>query len=287
MKHIIFFLSSVFLLSSCNKNQEVSSRTQYDSLLTIISERDESITNFIMSFNDVERNIDSITMKQQIISLYSAKSGEFSQSQKAKINNEINAINMLMNKNIAKLDALTKKYKASSNKNIALQQTLKTLTNQLAQKQNELITLNKTLVRLNAQVEMLQTSVDFLVTENAIQSDIIEYGSEILQTSYYIIGKTKMLLDAKIIDKKGGLLNIGRVTEINKDLDKGKFIEIDNTQKNFFPINSTGVKVITSHPSKSFILETDINDDNKVTNLVIIDPPLFWSLSNYLVVATK
>ena len=81
-------------------------------------------------------------IKQQIILLNSNKSVEFNVSKKDRINNEIKAINALMNENIAKIDNLTKKFKASSSKNIAMQKTIKTLTNQLVQKQNELISGN-------------------------------------------------------------------------------------------------------------------------------------------------
>lgn len=287
MKNFFFLAATSFLLFSCNQEQATVNRAEYDSLINVINERDESISNFVSSFNDVERNLDSITIKQQIISLNSIKSGEFTESQKSRINNEILAINALMSKNKIKLDEITKKLKNSSTKNKALEKTIKTINNQLDQKQKELAALNTTLSNLYLKVEVLETSVDYLILENEVQSDIIGNNISTLQTAYYVIGKSSMLLDAKIIDKKGGLLGIGRTTEINKDIDNKNFTKIDYTKTTFFPINSTGVKIITSHPSKAYILETDINDKDKVTNLVIVDPTLFWSASKYLVVVTK
>jgi uncharacterized coiled-coil protein SlyX len=287
MKNFFFLSATSFLLFSCNQKQATVNRVEYDSLVSIINERDESITNFATSFNDVERNLDSITIKQQIISLNSKKSGEFTESQKSRINNEILAINALMSKNKIKLDEITKKFKNSSTKNKALEKTINTINNQLEQKQKELAALNTTLSNLYLKVEVLETSVDYLIRENEVQSDIIGNNISTLHTAFYVVGKSSMLLEAKIIDKKGGLLGIGRTTEINKDINNENFIKIDNTKTTFFPINNKGVKVITSHPPKSYILETDINDKDKVINLVIIEPTLFWSASKYLVVVTK
>jgi hypothetical protein len=287
MKKIILLAPVTFLLFSCNENPTASNHLQYDSLVNVINDRDEEITNFAISFNDVERNLDSITIKQHIIALNSAKSGEFTQSQKTRINNEIKAINFLMNTNLMKLNEVTKKFKTSSTKNKALQATIITITNQLAQKQQELVTLNISLATLNAQVEELITSVDYLESENGIQADIIDFSISTLHTAYYVIGKSKALLDAKIIDKKGGLLGVGRTTEISAEIDNSNFTKIDFTTKTSFPINSKGVKIITSHPSKAYFLETDSNDNDRVINLVITDPPLFWSVSKYLVVQTK
>ncbi len=287
MKQIFLFASATFLLFSCNESQSKLNREQYDSLVSVIYERDESITHFANSLNDVEQNLDSITVKQHVIFLNYAKSGEFSASQKTRINNEIKAINFLMKKNIVKIDELTKKLNASSTKNTALEKTIKTITNQLAQKQKELENLNNTLSSLNGQVEKLESSVDMLTSQNGIQADIIDYTISELQTAYYVIGKSKTLLDAKIIDKKGGLLGIGKTTKISADVDTKYFTKIDFTNTMSFPINSKGASVITNHPSKSYILETDIDNKEFVKNLVVINPDLFWSASKYLVVVIK
>ena len=287
MKNIFPVIVITFLALSCSQQQATKNRVQYDSLVSVINERDESITDFVTSFNEVERNLDSITIKQKVISLNSNKSVEFTPTQKTRINNEIKSINKLMNKNRLKLEDITNKFNASSTKNSALQTTIKTITNQLAQKQKDLVALNRELLSLNAQVEELETSVDFLIRENGVQSDVIEYSILKLRTAYYVIGKTNLLLDDKIIDKKGGLLGAGRTMEISTEINNNNFTKIDYLEKTSFPIHATGVKIITSHPLKSYMLETDINDADLVHSIVITNPALFWSVSKYLVVATK
>lgn len=281
MKNFILIPISIFLLSACNQAELKKSNLERDSLLNIVNEREASLNEFISSFNEVERNLDSVAIKQQIISISTNMHSELKQNQKEKINNEIIAINNLMEKNRIQLNDLTRKLKNSKNKNTQLEQTIKTLNNQLVQKYLELTNLNEMLSVLNKEVEKLKTTVDILEFENAVQSEIIAEETEELQTAYYIVGTTKDLEEAKLIDKKGGLLGIGRTSKINENLDNKKFIRIDLTQTTVIDINSKTAKLISSHPSDSYTME---KDKKTTTKLVITDPEKFWSISRYLVI---
>ena len=85
----------------------------------------------------------------------------------------------------------------------------------------------------------------------------------------------------KIINKTGGLLGIGRTSQIDPNIDNSKFTRIDYTKVNDIDLNSTGAKIITAHPSDSYALD---KNHGKTINLMINDPEKFWSASKYLVV---
>ena len=104
-----------------------------------------------------------------------------------------------------------------------------------------------------------------------------------LHTAYFVVGKSNDLQDAKIIDRKGGLLGIGRTSKLSQDFDNSKFTRIDYTVTNNIAINSD-MKIVTSHPTNSYTLEKDTKDNDLVKNIVITNPELFWSASKYLVV---
>ena len=104
-----------------------------------------------------------------------------------------------------------------------------------------------------------------------------------LHTAYYVMGKSGELKDAKIIDRQGGLLGIGRTSKLNSDFDNSKFTRIDYTQTSSIAVNSD-MKIITSHPTGTFMLEKDAKDKDIVKNIVITDPEKFWSTSKYLVI---
>ncbi len=283
MKKYVFIAATALVMSACNQNELTESNRQKDSLMSVVNERDSFINDFISSFNDVERNLDSVAVRQHIIAVNSDKSGELKPNQKARINAEIASINSLMDQNRKKIAELNRKIKNSSSKNAQLEKMIATLNDQLAKKDIELTDLNAKLNSLNAQVATLETSVDTLTARNGAQSQTIAEETMALHTAYFVVGKSNDLQDAKIIDRKGGLLGIGRTSKLSQDFDNSKFTRIDYTVTNSIAINSD-MKIVTSHPTNSYTLEKDTKDNDLVKNIVITNPELFWSASKYLVV---
>ncbi len=283
MKNYLLIATVTLIVSACNQKELTDSNRVKDSLMFVVNERDSSLNEFISSFNDMERNLDSVTVKQHIIIENSEKPGELKATQKSRINAEIKAINNLMDQNRKKIAELNRKIKNSSNKNTQLEKMIATLNQQIAQKDLELTDLNTKLNSLNAQVATLETSVDTLTLRNGVQSQTIADETMALHTAYYVIGKSNELQDAKIIDRKGGLLGIGRTSKLSGDFDNSKFTRIDYTQTSSIPVNSD-MKIITSHPSSSYTLVKDDKDKDLVKNILITNPEMFWSASKYLVI---
>ena len=283
MKKYIFIAAAALAMSACNQNELTESNRQKDSLLAVVNERDSFINDFISSFNDVERNLDSVSVRQHIIAVNSDNPGELKASQKERINAEIASINSLMDQNRKTIAELNRKIKNSSSKNAQLEKMIATLNDQLSKKDMELTDLNTKLNALNAQVATLEISVDTLTARNGAQSQTIAEETMALHTAYFVVGKSNELQDAKIIDRKGGLLGIGRTSKLSEDFDNSKFTRIDYTQTNNIVVNSD-MKIVTSHPSNSYTLEKDTKDKDLVRNIVITNPELFWSASKYLVV---
>lgn len=286
MKNYLFIAAAAFLMTACNQAEVDKGKHENDSLLSVVSERDASINEFISSFNDVERNLDTVASRQHIINASTEKKGEFRQNQKDRINTEIAAINDLMDKNRKKLSDLNRKLKNSSHKNVELEKMIATITVQLSQKDIELTALNEKLNNLNVQVAQLQTSVNTLTEEGNAKSATIANDTKELHTAYFVVAKSDKLQDDKIIDRKGGLLGIGRTSKLSADFDNSKFTRIDYTVTGTITVNSE-MKIITSHPSDSYTLEMDTKDKDMVKSIVITNPEKFWSTSKYLVVVKE
>lgn len=292
MRHLILIVSASLVMTSCNQAELDRSNEQKDSLMAVIKshetergKQETALNDFITSFNEVERNLDSVAVKQQIIYMSADKNGsDIKGSQKDRINAHIQAINSLMDENRKTISELRSKLKRSSNKSKKLEQAVANLTEQLAQKDAELATLNEKLNAMNAEIAQLRSSMDTLHLLNRSQSETIAHHTEVMHTAYYLVGRSKDLAEAKIIDKKGGLLGIGKTASLNADFDRSRFTKIDYTKMTTIPVNSDKVKIITNHPSSSYTLEKDSKDKSFVKNIVITDPEKFWSSSKYLVV---
>jgi DNA repair exonuclease SbcCD ATPase subunit len=287
MKNYLFLpvlmSTAVLLVASCNRAELDQSKHSNDSLLSVVSDREAALNEFISSFNEVEQNLDSVAARQHIITVHTDQKGELKQDQKERINAQIAAINNLMDENRQKLDELNKKLKNSAHKNVQLEKLIVTLKNQLSQKDIELASLNEKLNSLNAEVAQLQTTVTSLTIERNLTSQALDEATVALHTAYYIVGKTSELQDAKIIDRKGGLLGIGKTSKLSENFDNSKFTRIDYTQTLAIPVNSE-MKIITSHPGESYTLEKDATNKDKVKFIVISNPDKFWSASKYLVI---
>lgn len=283
MRKLIFVVAIAATIASCNNNQEVidqANRTR-DSLSSIINERDSSLNDFLTSFNEIEKNLDSIARKQASINVNVDKQGELNKSTKERINDNIATINLLMNENRAKIAELNRKLKNAGSKSEHFEKMIQTLNDQIAQKDRELADLNDKLNSLNTQVAQLQTSVDTLSQSNIAKAKTIDEQTTSLHTAYYVVGKSKDLQTLKVIDKTGGLLGIGKTSKLASNVDNNKFTRIDYVQVLTIPIDSKEAKLITTHPSDSYTMN---KEKDKVISLQITNPEKFWSASKYLVV---
>lgn len=283
MKKLIYVAAIAIAFTSCdNRQAEIDqANRQKDSLASIISERDSSLNDFLTSFNEIERNLDSIARKQSSINVNIDKQGELKKSTKDRINDNIAAINEMMNQNRQKIAELNKKLKNAGGKMAHFENMIQTLNEQIAQKDRELAELNDKLLALNSQVAQLQTSVDTLTQTNMAQTKTIQDQTTSLHTAYYVVGKSKELENLNVIDKTGGLLGIGKSSRLAPNVDNKNFTRIDYEQVNTIPIDSKGAKVITTHPADSYTLN---KEKDKVVSLQITNPDKFWSASKYLVV---
>ena len=286
MKKLIFAAAIALTITACdNKQAEVDhANRQKDSLASIINERDSSLNDFLSSFNEIEKNLDSIARKQNAIKVNVDKQGELNKTAKERINDNIMAINQLMNDNRAKIADLNKKLKNSGNKIAHFETMIQTLNEQIAQKDRELADLNDKLNSLNTQIAKLQTSVDTLTKTTIVQTKTIDEQTTSLHTAYFVVGKSKDLQNMKVIDKTGGLLGIGKTSKLSPNFDNNKFTRIDYVQTSTIPIDSKEAKIITTHPSDSYKLN---KEKDKVVSLSITNAEKFWSASKYLVVVKE
>lgn len=282
---LVPILATVILLSSCNQEAEMQQKKlsyKLDSLTMVASSKDSTINDLLFSFNDIKQNLDSVALMQNIISTeVETPGGKFVSNTKNRINSQIASINNLLNQNKAKIAELNRKLKNNSLKINEFQKMIASLNEEISSKNMELQTLNEKLNSANTQMAQLQTSIDTLSGISASQSKIIADQIASIHTAYYLVGKSKEMEQKKIINKTGGVLGMGKTPKLNADVDKNNFTQIDYTQVLNIPINSKNAKVITAHPSDSYMLE---KENGEYTNLRIIQPDKFWSTSKYLAV---
>lgn len=292
-KLLLFMLIPAMLMTvSCNKMKEENARlkAKNDSLLALGYQKDTTVMEFVRAFNEIQSNLDSIKMKENIIGQSTKGGTEVQASAREQITGDINAIYQMLQKNRATVASLQKKLKASNTKNTELEAMIANLEKSIAEKDAEIAQLKDQLAKLNIkvtdlgnQVTALNTNVENLSAENKAKQQAIEEKTAALNTAYYVVGTTKDLKDKKVIDKTGGFIGIGRTKTVSPEFDKSNFTKVDITTFTELPINKKKAVLLSNHPAGSYKLQA--NDKKIIEKLVILNYNDFWSRSKYLVVA--
>ncbi len=249
--------------------------TQLKEKDSLIYTKEEAMTEFIHSFNDIQDNLNKIKEKEKIITNNSG-SVEFKKSNKDQIIGDIQLIYDLLNKNKQRLASVTKKLKDANLQNQDLETACVNLTNQLLDKETDISDLKDKLVKLNVDLSTLKTQY----AEEKQEADL---KTEALNTGHYVVGRAKELARKGLITKEGGFIGLGKVIEMSKTVDQNYFNKIDITQTTEIPLSGKRAKVVTTHPGDSYKL---IETAGVYSKLEILDADKFWSASKYLIVTT-
>jgi hypothetical protein len=287
-KYAVAVMMVLVSMTGCDNKKEEDElanqyKSRYDSLHSIVSLRDEALDDFMASFAEIEKNLDSVTARQHIINSTTGggKKGEMQSEAKSRINAQITAINDLMEQNKSEILKLNKKVKKYAAQVAKFQKVIDMLNQEIAHKNEELAALNEKLSAMHSEIAQLNINRDSLTSTNAAQSKQISEQVAAMHTAYYVVGKSKELVEKKVIDKSGGVLGLGKTAKLSSGFDKDKFTRIDYTQVTTIPLTGKKAQVVTVHPNDSYTLD---KDKDHYTALKITDPEKFWSASKYLVV---
>lgn len=289
---LVLVFPVIILAAGCNqKNEEIARlKTTNDSLVSLVSVKDSTVIDFVNAFNDIQSNLDTIKMKEKIISNTVGGSSEIKARSKDQINSDINMIYKLQQENKAMVASLRSKLKKTGVHSAQLEEMVTNLTKQIEEKDVQIAQLKEDLAKVNVQVTDLTTkvvdlnaNVDTLSIQNTKRQQVIDARTAELNTAYYVVGTNSYLKDKKIITKEGGFIGLGKTKELVPEINKSNFTKVDITSFKGIRIMKDKVEILTSHPKTSYRL----TGKNQSDSLVITNPKVFWSLSKVLVVNVK
>jgi len=294
MKKILFVLliPAMLLTLSCNKQKAEIERLKQknDSLLAIGFAKDTTVMSYVRAFNEIQSNLDSIKIKENIISQNTNGGTELQANAKDQVTSDINAIYLLLQKNREIVAQLRSKLKKSDARIIELEKMIESLNKQIDEKDVEISVLKDQLAKLNikveglsSQVSSLNKTVDDLSNENRAKQQSIDEKTSELNTAYYVMGTSKDLKAKNIITKEGGFIGLGKSKSVKSDFDKTHFTRIDITKFKGLPVFKKKATLLTTHPANSYTLV----GKKAVDSLVIKNYAEFWSASKYLVIIAE
>lgn len=246
-----------------------------------VSERDSMINEWLLTFDQIEKDLMSIKEKENLITVKSSDT-ELSKNRKDQVLDDIKVINSLLESNKKKIASLSAQLKNSGNTITGLQTRIATLEASITQYENDIAELKAVLVKKDFEIGDLNTKVTALDQEIGKKNEQIIDQTNKMNTAYIVSGTYKELKSKGILNKEGGFLGMGRSEYLVKDVSDSLFKQIDITEIKTIPVNSKSAKLVTDHPLNSY--EMVLEGEKKIAYIEIKDPAQFWKISKYAVV---
>lgn len=139
----------------------------------------------------------------------------------------------------------------------------------------------RTITELRHEAQALLSRIDLLQTEN---TELTAENTELKQ-AFYVIGTHDELQEKGIVERTGGVLGIGRTTQLDM-LDPVHFRAADvEVREIVLGSNRARYEILSSHKTSKQLY--DFAEREGMVYLTVYDPNAFWQVSRYLVVARK
>lgn len=284
---IIMPLLMLVLVFSC-KNEKVNMQqfvAERDSILQDNRSKTQQLDELNGVLSTIAIGLDSIAVQENILFNGSGRDGV--RLDKHEIAARLNGMADILARQRAKIQALQDSLanRKTSQSVEHLQRVVEFLNQQLAEKDQVIKSLRADLNNSKKDITQLRASLSDMKNravkaENKTQvlTTALSKQDDVINECYVRIGTKKQLSAAGLL--KGGFLQKKKVNY--EDVDKSKFNAVDIRKFREITLKSNNPKILTPQPSnRSFHFEE--SGDGSCT-LVITNPTLFWSVSNFLII---
>jgi hypothetical protein len=257
---------------------------QKTSFTEMLNQRDSTINDWVTTFDQIEKNLQTIKEKEKIITM-SANDREFSKDRKQQIMEDISYINTLLDQNKKKIAALNSQLQKSGVTIKGMQERIASLEAQVKQSETDIADLKTALADRNFKIDQLNGKVNDMQVAIEQKDQTISTQTAEMNKAFIASGTFKSLKAKGLMSKEGGFLGLGKNKALKENFPDSVFHQIDITVTKTIPVNSKSAKLITEHPAGSY--EMIHQDKDKIAYIEITNPAEFWRISKYAVVEIK
>ena len=266
---ILTVLFGVLWMGSNGKNK---------ALITSNAELKDLYENSTATIGEIQSSLESLD-KDLSGQLFTNKEipGTTAADRRSQIISSISNMRTQIETDKKKIAALEKQLASSRNQLKGVQEIVEKLKASISDKEKIMDELQKRLGILNETLEEERrlSQAEILKRDQTIgdkQQELTQQSIE-ANTIYYIYGTRKELMDKGIMDRKGGLLGIGKVSTVTHNIETDKFTQMNllDTQQITFPVSKKGYSILSNHVATTYKVEK-IEGNNVLT---VTDPPNF------------
>jgi len=244
---------------------------------------DEAIT----AIAEIQTNLNAIDLEESEVSLLSPDlENGVTASRKEQIVGRITDLRQSVEQSKEKIRQLESSLRDSQVKVGDLEKIIVGLKESVAQKERNIQLLTTRVEALRVQVAGLETTVRERESTIAqrdetiqIQQQTLEERRRELSTIYYVVGTKDDLREKGIIVEHGGVLGIGKTTQLSASFDPDLFLPLDTDQSRVIRVPSLKFQVLSPQVRTSYSVHY-LQDQAELT---ILDPNEFRKVK-YLVI---
>lgn len=290
MKKIYLVLSlAAFCIcfASCKQKDLDNAQRVNDSLQAIVDSKDDEINALFDMLNQIEDNLAMVSAKYSSVQELKRNNTEGNYNVKGEITEQIANIEEMLATNKKKIAELNSKISSLSSHNTQLEEFVSKLESRVADQENQINSLMAELEQNKIVIKNLNQNVSDLTAANQQKDETIAKQTADANRAYFIVGSYAELKEMGIVNKSGGFIGLGKKQNITTNMDSELFTMIDRTKVTTITVNRKNAEVISNHPSDSYELVMDENDESLVSYLRILNTNQFWKYTKFLVISTK
>lgn len=153
--YISLMIVASFMGCKSGQNSDVEMeklRMERDSLLEASMQKDSAINTFLVSFSEIESNLQNIRARQENLVIQWKGGGELHGSVQERVIDDIKVINELLEENRKKIGTLNRIITSNNVQITELNGTVNLLIQHIKDKNNELVIMNRTLEDKNKEL---------------------------------------------------------------------------------------------------------------------------------------
>ncbi|PKN73220.1 MAG: hypothetical protein CVU50_04280 [Candidatus Cloacimonetes bacterium HGW-Cloacimonetes-3] len=241
------------------------------SLLKSNSELKELYDNSTATIGEIQSSLESMDKDLSGQLFTNAElPGTTPEDRRSRIVTSISTMRTQIENDKKKISQLEKQLASSKSQLKGVQDIVNKLKASIGDKEKIMDELQKKLGIMNEtlETERRTSQVEIQKREQTIGEKEAALAQQSLEANkiYYVYGTRKELIDKGIIDRKGGLLGIGKVTTVTRTIETDKFTQMNllDSQQISFPATKKGYSVLSNHVATSYKVEK-VGEENVLT----------------------
>jgi predicted RNase H-like nuclease (RuvC/YqgF family) len=293
-------LAAVTSLAACDKSKD-ELQMRVAELTTLQAQKDSliqevmSTTQFVGDLTADLAAVKSLNAGKPVAAEASDVHGQTPAQMRATVRERVRELATRLGQSESRLAQSRARVQSLSGSNSQMQgqlavydSTINSLRQVLESQKTEIAALSEQVLGLQQANVLLAATRDTLTVQRDQLTSTVSTMTVESNKAYYIVGTEDELVKKGILEKRGGVLGIGKTTVPVRALKESDFTEIDRMRDSSIALPKPDKGYVIASRQDVQFLSSPLNKDGEIVGtLTVGSPEQFWSTSKFLIIVEK